>query len=238
MTLLETIQATQGKIKGLSAMERGSREREATKTRHAQLIEVTRPLHEATSRLVWLQSSVQGSSNEVKRAIEGIVRMREMVASDTAISEVTKGQNWARMLNNVSAAASVLEKQAKEAWRAKLAELGSFDEPTAVSSNLAQTQANMAALDRYRQRFAFYREIARKPIPDRETDIQQVTQAAAGVEEAYRALDFAVPAAVKEFLQAANSVGGARLSLLSDEVRAWIVEQGLEAQYVVRSMAN
>ena len=235
MTLLEVVQQTQARIGHLGATEQSVIERETTKSRHDQLLVAMQPLKENCTRLAWLKAPIDKSSNEIARAVDSISRIEEMLATNAPISEVTKGQKWARMLNNVSAAAATIEIRAKDAWRAMVNNLGSFEEPITVSGNLAQTPNNVAALEIYRQRYASYREIARKGVPDSEAEIQQAARAAAAVEEAYRAFNFAVPAAVKQFLQAANSLGGARLGQLSDEVRGWLIEQGLEANYVIRS---
>jgi hypothetical protein len=62
--------------------------------------------------------------------------------------------------------------------------------------------------------------------------VQAVGQAAENLASIAKDFDFDVPDAVKKFLDALPQ-GGAPLSLLTDEVRAWITGQGQTNRYRV-----
>jgi len=76
---------------------------------------------------------------------------------------------------------------------------------------------------------------ARSVLPSSQVQISRVDQAITDLKAAWTSLDSGdLPASVTTFLQAAGKPEGARLSLLTDEVRAWLLKHEVEGAFYVR----
>lgn len=141
-------------------------------------------------------------------------------AAPTAAT-LKKGQHWRTLLEELDASGAELSQAVAGAWRRARESFFAGDTPATLRGRLARTPENDQALARYR--FLFERlDAAFAAAPVDQAAIEQVKQHASELEAAAQAFNFDVPAAVKAFLEAVQSVAGAPLDLLTPEVVGWL----------------
>ncbi|MET4483769.1 hypothetical protein [Bradyrhizobium sp. F1.13.3] len=132
-------------------------------------------------------------------------------------------QAWRSMLDEIDTASRDLASAVIAAWRTYRQHVFAGDAPAVIRSRLARTKANDAAFSEY-QRLFDRLKAAFETLPSDRAAIDRVKQLAADLEAVAQNFDFAVPAEVKQFLEAVLSVSGAPLALLTPEVVKWLKE--------------
>lgn len=138
-------------------------------------------------------------------------------------STLKRAQAWRSMLDEIDTASRDLASAVMAAWRAYRQHVFAGDAPAVIRSRLARTKANDAAFNEYQRRFDRF-EAAFETLPADRAAIDRVKELAADLEAVAQNFDFAVPAEVKQFLEAVLSVSGAPLALLTPEVVNWLKE--------------
>jgi hypothetical protein len=132
-----------------------------------------------------------------------------------------RGKTWQTLLDELDAAGSELGGAVLTAWRQARRNFFAGDTPATLRGRLARTAENDRALDQYR---ALHQALdtAFSAAPADQTAIDQVKRLAKQLETTSQAFNFDVPEAVKKFLEAVQSIGGAPLDLLTPEVIDWL----------------
>ncbi|WP_224705149.1 hypothetical protein [Devosia aquimaris] len=165
-----------------------------------------------------------------KKATTVVERFAEAPKSET----LKKGQLWSTMLEEMDSAARDLQTAVNVAWKGQWTSLFSGETPAAVESKLAKTKANQEALRVYRGLYSQFRALF-DTLPHDQGTIDRARMLGNQLELAAKAFDFQVSPDVKAFLEAVQSVRGAPINLLTDEVLNWLREnESLEA-YRVKS---
>lgn len=162
--------------------------------------------------------AVPPSVHKAARRADG---MLEKFKAEPTSATLKKGQTWKTLLDELETAATELGQGVGKAWRTSRDRVFSGDAPATLRSRLARTTENDRALEQYRK---LYQELeaAYATTPADQAAIDQVRRLAKQLETASQGFDFDVPEAVKAFLEAVQSVGGASLALLTDEVIDWL----------------
>ncbi|PPQ35819.1 hypothetical protein [Rhodoblastus acidophilus] len=145
-----------------------------------------------------------------------------------------KGQAWPSMLEEIDAAARDLKTAVSAAWKDQRTSLFSGDTPAEIETKLAKTKPNQDALKVYQGIYSQYRALFDSLPPDQAT-IDRARKLGSQLENAAKAFDFHVSPEVKAFLEAVQSVRGASITLLTDEVLDWLRENESLDAYRVKS---
>lgn len=158
----------------------------------------------------------------------------EKFVADTKAATLKRGQVWRTMLDETDTAIRELGAAVLASWKAHRQSVFAGETPGALRSKLARTKTNTDALNSYERLYTALKTAFETLPPDRET-IDQVGRIGSQLETAAQAFDFAVPADVKAFLEAVQSIGGASLALLTPSVLAWLKDSGSLETYRVKS---
>jgi hypothetical protein len=165
------------------------------------------------------------------RARSALAKIQSRFAQNRTAGALTRGRDWNQLLGELSATIRALDERAAQAWKRFVERTFAGEAPAVVESRLARTDRNQEALKRYRQSYDGFSR-AGANLPESMDDVEAVRRAAENLASIAKDFDFDVPDAVKRFLDALPQ-GGAPLSLLTDEVRAWITRQGQTNRYRV-----
>jgi hypothetical protein len=158
----------------------------------------------------------------------------ERFAATPKSGTLKKGQAWPTMLEEIDSAARDLQAAVTAVWKAQRTSLFSGDTPAAIESKLAKTKPNQEALKVYQSLYGQFRALFDSLPPDQAT-IERARKLGSELESAAKAFDFHVSLEVKAFLEAVQSVRGAPISLLTDEVLAWLRDNESLDAYRVKS---
>ncbi|PWC91869.1 hypothetical protein [Azospirillum sp. TSO5] len=145
-----------------------------------------------------------------------------------------KGQAWRTMLEQIDTAGRDLANTVMAAWKGHRSVVFAGETPGAIETKLAKTKANTEALRVYETLYHQFK-IAFDSLPADWAAIERARRLGGELEAAARVFDFNVPAEVKSFLEAVQSVSGAPLDLLTPAVLEWLRENGGTDGYRVRS---
>lgn len=166
----------------------------------------------------------------VKLADDVRKKMEKKPGSQTLKS----GKEWSTLQERLRTLSKSLEIAVKFAWRAHVLGRIASDPPATISSRTADTSENR---QRIREYAAIYTRLQKESqtLPGDDHAIAVVEALAKSLSDAYGKVDFDVPDAVKLFLDGANSVSGAALSLLTGEVIDWLRNRQEDGLYSIRT---
>jgi hypothetical protein len=158
------------------------------------------------------------SANDLRtRAADVLRKFRAEPTSAT----LKRGHFWQNLLRQIDTAGGDFSASVVDSWRAYRGRVFAGEAPAAIRNRLAPTQSNEDAFERYRglhQRL----QAAFQQLPQDAASIEQVKRLAQQLETAAQGFNFDVPAAVKTFLEAVQTVAGAPLDLLTPDVVDWL----------------
>ncbi|EXI65336.1 MAG: hypothetical protein AW08_03255 [Candidatus Accumulibacter adjunctus] len=164
-------------------------------------------------------------------ALTTLDRLLKRFAEKRRAEGLTRGQDWTRFKESTQAARIQATTALDQAWRSFVTGAYSGDKPADLERSLAPTDVNKERLSRYRAAYEELIRLANRRPTGRE-DFDRVRELARQLKELHQGFDFGVPEGVKQFLQAIAK-GGADLDLLTDEVRAWLQQQGSTGRYQI-----
>lgn len=231
MTLTEKTIALRERCASLSTL--GDRIDEARKlgTRLAELKDIAESLPDSLKTIDMLTKAgvaVQGSASSVSQVRNAVSKIKTRFALARDPDALTKGQDWRVLIRELPKLVSELDEAAAEGWEAHAQKLFSGDAPSAVERTLAPTDANKAALAKYRQAHERFARL-KASLPGGPEAVEELARVAQELKAVN--FDYDVPASVRKFLEALPA--GAPLALLTAEVRDWIEKQGLVNRYSV-----
>lgn len=175
---------------------------------------------------------VEPASNAAVR--KKVTTVLERFAAAPKSATLKKGQVWSTMLEEMDSAARDLQAAVTVAWKSQWTSLFSGETPAAIESKLAKTKPNQEALRVYQGLYSQFRALFDGLPPDQAT-IERARILGNQLELAAKAFDYQVSPEVKAFLEAVQSVRGAPISLLTDEVLNWLRENENLDAYRVKS---
>jgi len=158
----------------------------------------------------------------------------ERFAATPKSGTLKKGQAWSTMLGEMDSAARDLQTAVTAAWKGQWTSLFSGETPAAIESKLAKTKSNQEALRVYQGLYSQFRALF-DSLPSDQATIERARKLGDQLEGAAKAFDFEVSPEVKAFLEAVQSVRGAPIRLLTDEVLDWLRENESLDAYRVKS---
>lgn len=164
-------------------------------------------------------------------ALKVLDRLRERFAQERRATRLTQRQDWTRFTEWTEAARKQAAGSLDKAWRDFVDGEYKGDKPDHLKGSLAPTDFNTQRLQRYRIAYDELVALKRKRPAARE-DFDRVRELARLLNETHAGFNFDVPDAVNHFLRAI-ATGGADLDLLTDEVRAWLQQQGSIDRYQI-----
>lgn len=182
------------------------------------------PLEQSTAQSKLLRAGgvavpVKASLNTARERVRSV---RTRFLADKKAATLTTAKHWTTLLKELAGAAADADSAAKLAWREHCDDAYTGEKPATLRSQLADTDHNRGALQRYEIKFQLLRS-ASSALPQSEDEISRVKQLGANLEAIAKEFDFEVPAAVKLFIDAVRA-GGASLGLLTPEVLDWLAK--------------
>lgn len=162
-------------------------------------------------------------------ALRTLGRVRERFAQERRAERLTQRQDWTRFQEQTQAVCGQAAQGLNNTWRDFVTSAYSGDKPENLERTLAPTEGNRAFLSRYRETYQRLIGLARNRPVGRE-DFEKVRELARALNAIHQEFDLNVPDAVSRFLRAV-AAGGATIDLLTDEVRAWLKDQGKSEAY-------
>lgn len=146
------------------------------------------------------------------------------------------GKRWSALIDAVGDATKLVNESLNEGWRTYVgSELFGGQDPDREERLLAKTPENRRALQEYRRLFAEFSQLRLTP-PSAKEAISRLRVLSGELGKIQFQRD--VPRAVRDFLEAAGTSGGASMTLLTDEVAAWLSDNNLLDNYVVKARIN
>ena len=160
-------------------------------------------------------------------------RMEKKPGSQTLKS----GKDWSTLLEKLGVLTKALDVAAKAGWKAYVVEKITTDPPVAVRSRTADTSENRGYVREYEAIYSQLQQASQR-LPTDVAFIENVETLSHSLSSAYEKIDFDVPEAVRLFLEGANSIAGASLSLLTEEVLCWLKNRQEDGLYTIRARVN
>lgn len=232
MRLIDRIEALTERASGLDALEH----RRAESAKLQELLKQARPISEKLGteiqqmRLLHDEGiNAAPGSTSAEAAGKTLARLIKRFTEDRTADSLTRGRNWNLLDNQAQATCQELTNALKAAWGRFIATAYTGESPEQLERSLAVTDRNRSQLTLYKQAYTQLNSLTRSR-PQERSDFDRVRGLARQLGEIYLRFDFNVPEAVKRFLQAVAD-GGADLDLLTEEVRAWLQQQGSSSHY-------
>jgi hypothetical protein len=238
MTLVERIEALRERAEGQSSLE----QKRAESGRLQYLLNAARRLSEDLGsqvtqlRMLEDQGIETSAPDSAVAARKTLSKLRERFAKEPRAEQLTRGQDWTRLNEQIQATCRTLASALETEWRRFVGTAYSGESPNNLAGSLASTDGNMANLKRYRDAYAQITQYARSG-PRERADFDRVRDLVRQLTEIYQGFDFNVPEDVKRFLRAVAD-GGANLDLLTAEVRDWLQQQNTGSQYRIVARAS
>jgi hypothetical protein len=197
-----------------------------------------KPFFEACAKLLLLREEkikvpVQAALRKQQQSI-GNVSSRFREKSEAAT--LKQGRRWSSLVDAVGEATKLVDDSLSEGWRTFVgSELFGGQEPDREERLLAKTPENRRALQEYRRLFSEFSQLRSTPPSEKEA-ISRLRALSGELGKIQFQRD--VPRAVRDFLEAAGTSGGASMGLLTNEVAAWLLDNNLLDNYVVKARIN
>jgi hypothetical protein len=144
----------------------------------------------------------------------------EKFKAERKAATLKKGVGWASLLKDIKAASTDVSAIVDRSWKGHRQSIFTGEAPGVIKGRIALTPANEVSFKAYEQLYQAFRAEF-DMLPKDKGAIVRVRNLAARLNETAKKFDFNAPPDVKRFLEAIQS-GGAKLSLLTDEVFRWL----------------
>ena len=216
--------------------------------------EEVRELHEQKRTLRSLIDPLDLSRENIRRLRSGNVQIElpesligEVVKLASAVSKkmekkpgsqtLKSGKEWSALLEKLRVLTKALETTAKSSWKAYVAQQITTDPPPTVKSRTADTTENRKYIREYEIIYSRLQQ-ASQSLPGDANAFSEVERLSHSLCDAFAKIDFDVPEAVRLFLEGANSIAGASLSLLTEDVMAWLKNRQEDHLYSIKTRIN
>ncbi|WP_031358672.1 hypothetical protein [Caballeronia sordidicola] len=240
MTLLEQTRALKG---GLGYLETVSDNGEEVRELHEQkrtLQALIEPLNLSRDGVLRLRSRnvlVEFPESLVAEVIKLSSDVRKKMEKKPSSQTLKSGKEWSLLLEKMRALNKALETSAKSGWKRYVLESITSDPPGTVKSRTADTTENRQRIRDYEQIYFRLQQVSQS-LPGDLAAIIEVESLSGSLVTAYGKIDFDVPETVRLFLEGANSIVGASLSLLTEEVLDWLKSRQEDGLYSIRARVN
>ena len=178
-------------------------------------------------------NSLTYNQTPIKTTLKQLTGIANKFKEKPQKNTLVKGEQWTKLESSLESFIENTEKNLLAAW--KLYCRSRFDgiRPEVLDKEVVKTDKNTVLMGQYQSQFASYEKFL-KTIPTDIEVIKNLEKICESLKSIDNQIDYGVPQAVKEFLEAIRQQNSAPLHLLNDEVRQWLKEQNLIDKYVVR----
>ena len=162
-------------------------------------------------------------------------KLRNDFINEPRSPTLKRGQMWVSMMSDGETAVQELTTATKLAWQAHRTNLYAGKAPGVLNSELAKTTENQVTLREYGEVFDQFRSLF-DTVPTTPDVIARAKTLANRLEIVAAKFDFQVTAPIKAFLDAVQTVQGAQLILLTDEVIQWLRESNTLNGYRIKAV--
>lgn len=162
-------------------------------------------------------------------------KLRSDFTNEPRSPTLKRGQMWVSMMSDGETAVQELTTATKSAWQAHRTNLYAGKAPGVLNSELAKTTENQITLREYGEVFDQFRSLF-DTVPTTSEVIDRAKTLANRLEIIATKFDFQVAAPIKAFLDAVQTVQGAQLILLTDEVVQWLRESKTLNGYCIKAV--
>lgn len=231
MTLIERIRDLAERCDGLADLDEKQSESKSLHSLQTDATLLARDLGEQVniSRLLGDQGIECDIPQVAKHALNTLSKLKSRYDKHMRADQLTQGRDWTRFKEQIVSVCNEAEKVNKEKWREFVELAYSGQNPKEVETSLGLTDGNKRNLPLYQNAFMELTRYSRS-VPKERADFDRVRDAARQLTEIYQQFDFRVSDSVKRFLKAVGE-GGADLSLLTEEVVAWLEENKSTNKY-------
>jgi hypothetical protein len=233
MALLADATATCERLKKLRAISEGAEEAKAIESLRVDLAQFATSVNGlACSRELFCEHEVRLSPVfDLASTRESVQKARDRFREAPKATTLRQGTRWKSLTEKLQSVASKTKHALADDWERH------FDQhffgglpPAKRQATLAKTPENERALKLYTELYKSFSQYRLKPPASAENfqELQQLSQQLTAIK-----FQEDVPEAVRTFLEALST--GAGLDLLSADVLAWLRDNGLLANYVVRA---
>ena len=171
----------------------------------------------------------------VSRLQQRAAKLREDFSNEPTSITLKRGQTWVTMITEGETAAQELTTAAKLAWQAHRTNLYAGKAPAVLEAELAKTASNQATIREYTEIFNQFRFLF-DAVPATLEVIVRAKKLAERLETIASKFDFQVSPPIKAFLDAVQSIQGAQLTLLTEEVIDWLRENKTLNGYRIKAV--
>lgn len=240
MTIMNKALDIQARLQALQEWSRRKYDAQALDNRRAEWAEQLKQLKKAVEQLDWIGIREQALTQceQQARLVRNLIAQAAQVLADGGTDEqLTHESQWTKTLAATGKLVSQLRDAVSDGWKALIANLGAFPPPATLQATLPLSRpGNREAFNAYSQTYAQYQRLARAEGPCACDDVAAMRRLATTLQQLSARFNFdEVPEAVSQFFAAISSGTGAPLSLLTDEVRNWLVAEGQAEAFIVVS---
>ncbi len=235
MTLLASTQDTLRRLRKASEARSGVDEAETLSELQKELQIRAAPLKEIAARASVLRTGdvsltpVSSLQKVAQRVSNALARFKGAEKSST----LKQGKRWKELLEALESAERDARTTQTDDWKQHCSnKLFSGARPEKIREQIASTPKNIELLSNYRDLFKQYEQL-RLTIPSDIEALEKIEQCSKALQKIK--FDFDVPEDVKQFLAATQTIAGASLALLTDDVLKWLKKNKLLDRYVVRA---
>jgi hypothetical protein len=178
------------------------------------------------------RTSIEGGLDPAK-AIDRVQKIREALKADPL--SITEGRNFSSMEKAFQTFAKDATIAAQAAWDRYVVKV----QPSVDTVRLTRAErlkGSAIIASRIKDRANYVQGLAKKP-PASERDILSIEAAWDDIRQMMSDLpNVAEDPIVQEFLEAAESTGGASLDLLTADVRTWLHENNIAGKYRIKAI--
>lgn len=177
-------------------------------------------------------NSLTDNQTPIKATLKQLTGIANKFKEKPQKNTLVKGEQWTKLESSLESFIENTEKNLLAAW--KLYCRSRFDgvRPEVLDKEVVKTDKNTTLIGQYQSQFASYEKFL-KTIPTDIEIIKNLEKICESLKSIDNQIDYGVPQAVKEFLEAIRQQNSAPLYLLNDEVRQWLKEQNSTDKYVV-----
>lgn len=168
---------------------------------------------------------------DLEKAKKYLSNILDRFTNERIAKNLTKGRDWKIMQQSVQDTASTINNELSIAWKNYVTSTYSGETPNSLKDIIAPTDLNLEALDNYVKNYNEL-NILLKSNPENKQAFKDVKEVVKQLQDIYSKFDFNVPDSVKIFLTSIGE-GGAKLELLTQEVRDWLSTKGSDNNYKI-----
>lgn len=207
---------------------------------HREIDDRVKSVQKAVRRVIMFREQGIGVSvpDELTATKESVRRLADRFNEAPKSVTLKQATRWTKLTNTLDSLVTSLDTLQQQDWKryfsdSLFAGLSADRRRSTLNQNLP---GNKASMERYSELYARFNKY-RNTIPPTVESMQEVHECSEQLSKITFVEVEDMPASVRKFFDASATSGGASLSLITDEVKAWLQDHNLIGSYVVRAKA-